>query len=81
MTKTTAKFSFLKNPYLVALVVTVIACVWLRLKFFMIESMWPDEALYAWNGVKISSDPSSLFTKQLWEFHPRVSLFSSRCST
>lgn len=70
MTKTTAKFSFLKNPYLVALVVTVIACVWLRLKFFMIESMWPDEALYAWNGVKISSDPSSLFTKQLWEFHP-----------
>jgi 4-amino-4-deoxy-L-arabinose transferase-like glycosyltransferase len=70
MTSTPTKAPYYRNPFMLALGATVVACVLLRLKYFMIESMWPDEALYAWYGVKLSSDPSFLFTKQLWEYHP-----------
>lgn len=32
--------------------------VFLRLPFASVERLWPDEALYAWNALRISSIPN-----------------------
>lgn len=38
-------------------------------KFFAIESIWPDEALYLWCGKLIAAHPFQLFSKEVLAFH------------
>ena len=56
--------SFLKDKYNLAFLAILIIAIFLRLKYFSIDSVWPDEALYGWYGYKILHNPAFLFSKE-----------------
>src|SRR3989344_7373294 len=61
---------FFKNKYNVALIVILILAIYIRIKYFFMESIWPDEAIYAWHGLQLSHNPLYFFSKQLVAEHP-----------
>lgn len=44
--------------------------VFLRLPFASVERLWPDEALYAWNALRIFQHPELIFSREITDFHP-----------
>ena len=59
-----------RNRFTIALILVLLFALWIRLRFLIIESLWPDEALYLWYGQKLASSPSYLFSVELWKHHP-----------
>ena len=50
-----------------------IAAIWvigLPLGYLTSESIWPDEAFYAWHARQIAADPGHLASPELYEYHP-----------
>jgi len=64
----------IENFYHLCFTVLFLFVAVLRAKYTFAESLWPDEALYAWNAQRIFENPSLIFSKEIVEFHP--SLFS-----
>ncbi len=47
----------------------------LRFPYMMVERLWPDEALYAWNAKRIFLHPELIFSKEVMDFHPPLFSF------
>jgi len=56
--------------YFLLFCLILILAVGIRLKFFRMGSLWPDEALYGWYAKQIFHNPFLIFSKDIIEFHP-----------
>ncbi len=62
--------SFQKYGYALALTALLVMSLLIRIKFMFQERLWADEALYAWNAMRIAGNPLLLFSAEVNEFHP-----------
>ncbi len=53
-----------KDKYNLAFLAILITAIFLRLRYFFIESVWTDEALYGWYGYQILHNPAFLFSEE-----------------
>ncbi len=65
---------FLKDKWNLAFLAVLIFAIFIRLRYFVTDSIWPDEALYMWYGYKLLESPSYLFST---EFTHTISYFPS----
>ena len=59
-----------KHGYALSLMCVSVVSLLIRIKFMFQERLWPDEALYAWNAMRIAKHPLLLFSAEINEFHP-----------
>jgi len=62
--------NFFKNKYNLAFLFILALAIYIRIRYFFIESIWPDEAIYAWHGLQLSQNPLYFFSEQLAAEHP-----------
>ncbi|QQG38506.1 MAG: glycosyltransferase family 39 protein [Candidatus Woesearchaeota archaeon] len=58
------KISFLRNYYFVGFLVILLFAIFLRFKYSFIDSIWNDEAVYIWNGIRVLLQPSHIFSTE-----------------
>ncbi|MFQ6020464.1 MAG: ArnT family glycosyltransferase [Methanosarcinales archaeon] len=59
---------FLEDKYNIFFLIILIIAAFLRFRYLLIDSVWPDEALYIWNALKLAQSPLFLFSSEMADF-------------